>query len=187
MADRALLESFIEEYADKAYAIAYRLCGREDEARELSQEAFLKLIRNWDSYDPAQPLENWFLVLIRNVYYDSLRQRERRQVLSLDAPGEADSGGSPLADIMADGEEGLEERLGRRLLGKQVRQALRSLVPQHRALLTMIDLQGLRYEDAAAALDCPLNTVRSGVSRAREKLKLALIARMGEEVSHELP
>lgn len=187
MADRAQLERFIEEYADKAYAVAFRLCGSEEEARELSQEAFLKLIRKWDGYDPAQPPENWFLVLLRNTYFDALRKKQKRYCLSLDAPGDLGLDGSPLADIVADGEASLEERLERRLTAKLVREAMRDLVPQHRALLTMIDLQGLRYVDAAAALDCPLNTVRVAVSRAREKLRLALIARLGEEVSHELP
>lgn len=187
MAERAMLERFIEEYGDRAYGFAYRLCGREEDARELVQEAFLRVIDRWDSYDPAQPFENWFSTLIRHIYYDGLKRWERG-FLSLDAPGEGEpADASPLAELVADGEDGVEERLERGRRGDLIREAVEALSPKYKALLTLVDLQGRRYEDAAAALDIPLNSVRSGVFRAREALRKALAARLGEEVSHELP
>jgi RNA polymerase sigma-70 factor (ECF subfamily) len=53
---------------------------------------------------------------------------------------------------------------------------------EHRAILTMVDMQGLTYEDVAEVVDCPLGTVRSRVSRARAAFKKALLARQGQEV-----
>ena len=66
----AELERFIREYAERAFQFAFRLCGNAEQAKELTQEAFFRLIRKWDQYDPSQPLEGWFLTVLRNVYYD---------------------------------------------------------------------------------------------------------------------
>ena len=66
----ARLERFVREYADQGFQFAVRLCGNTEEAKELVQEAFYRVLRHWESYDPAQSLENWFLTILRNVYYD---------------------------------------------------------------------------------------------------------------------
>ncbi|MBI5209072.1 MAG: RNA polymerase sigma factor [Elusimicrobia bacterium] len=164
-----MLQSFIEEYSDRAYQFAYRLCGDAEEAKELVQEAFFRLIKAWDLYDAEQPLEGWFLTILRNVYIDSVKRYDRRNRLSLDMTVKHDDGeGLPLAEVLPDeGEERILEALERREAGGEVREALASLSPEHRAALSLCDMEGMKYGEIAEVLGCPVGTVRSRVARAR--------------------
>ena len=175
-----MLERFIEDYAEKGYQVAFRLCGNAEEAKELAQEAFTKLITTWEHYDAAQPLENWFLTILRNLYYDGVRRYDRRHCVPLDAPIGDD--GPSFADVLMDhGEEPLLRSLERRESAAAVREALKALSAEHRAILTLGDMEGLAYEELAGALGCPLGTVRSRLFRARAAFKKALLMQ-GKEV-----
>ena len=179
-----MIEKFIRDYAQRGYDFACRLSGNSEEARELVQESFYRVIRNWDQYDPSQPLENWFFTILRNLYYDGLRRYERRQGVSLDAPLNcAEGGGLTFADTVADDrDEELLDRLTREETAEEVRAALGRLSAEYRAVLTMVDAQGLSYEEVATVLDCPVGTVRSRLSRARGAFRRALIERGCEVV-----
>ena len=172
-----MIERFVEDYSEKGYQAAYHLCGNVEEAKELVQEAFVKLIRTWERYDSRQPLENWFLTILRNIYFDGLKKYERRCGVSLDAPVPGLDRTESFADCLKDETElPLLERLERQEEAQLVQRALKALTPEHRAILTMIDLQGLDYDKVAAVVDCPLGTVRSRLSRARAALKRELLA-----------
>lgn len=171
------IEAFVEQFADKGYQFAYHLCGNPEDAKELVQEAFVRLMAKWESYDHEQPLENWFLSILRNVYFDGLRRYERRNAVPLDVPVPELSSGETFADVIADAnEEPLLSRLERREAQETVQRALACLSREHRAILTMVDAEGLGYEEAAEVLDCPLGTIRSRISRARLAFKKALLA-----------
>ena len=178
-----MIERFIEDYAEKGYQAAYHLCGNAEDAKELVQDAFVKLIRGWERYDSDQPLENYFLTILRNLYFDSLKRYERRYCVSLDVPaGEGEDSKTYAESLPDEREAGILESLERKEAGDAVRLALAELNAEHRAILTMVDMQGLTYEDVAEVVDCPLGTVRSRVSRARAAFKKALLARQGQEV-----
>ena len=171
-----MIERFVEQYSEKGFQFAYHLCGNAEEAKELVQEAFTRLIAKWESYDSSQPLENWFLSILRNAYFDGLRRYERRSCVSLDGVA-PDAGGKSFADVLADaGEQPLLERLERREAAATVQRALASLTAEHRAILTLGDMEGLSYEQLAEVLDCPLGTIRSRLYRARAAFKKALLA-----------
>ncbi len=168
-----MLDRFIADYSEKGYQFAFRLCGNAEEARELVQETFVRVMSKWDQYDPAQSLEGYFISILRNLYYDGLRRFDRRNLCSLDAPPEAD--GAALSDRLADGEEALLDRLERREAEEQVQTALKGLAAEQRAILELSDVQGLSYDQIAAVLDCPVGTVRSRLSRARRALREKLL------------
>lgn len=184
-APKRMLERFIEEYSERGYQFAYHLCGREDEAKELVQEAFVRVLRQWESCDRSQSQENWFLTILRNLYYDSVKRYERRNAVSWDAPlgrGEDESG--TLAELVADGrDEAMLDRLERQEASAEVRAVLDSLVAEHKAVLVLCDMQALSYEEIAEVLDCPLGTVRSRLYRARAAFRRALAGKSGEVVS----
>ena len=175
-----MIERFVEDYADRGFQFALHLCGNVEEAKELVQEAFVRAIDKWETYDSTQPLENWFLTILRNLYFDGLRRYERRHGLSLDAP-HPDSGRA-FSEVLADrAEEPLLVRLERQEASEAVLAALERLSPEHRAVLTLGDMEGLGYEELASVLDCPLGTVRSRLFRARAAFKKALLSQ-GEGV-----
>lgn len=169
------LEKFVDEYGDHAYSFALSLCGNELDARELVQESFVRIFDRADRYDAAQSLESWYMTVMRNIFLDGRRRWERKYGVSLDAPIDED-GTLTVADAVADErEEALLDRLERAESAALVRKAIKTLVPDLRALLTMIDIQGMGYGEAAKVLDCPLNTVRSRLFRARAALRERLL------------
>ena len=167
-----MLERFIREYSQRAFQFAYRLCGNTEQAKELVQEAFVRVICKWDQYDLSQSLENWFLTILRNVYYDNLKRFERRSSISLDSPCGDEDESMTLAETIADpNEPSLLVRLEREEAKAEVREVLESLSPEYKAILALCDMQALSYEQIAAVLDCPLGTVRSRLCRARTAFK----------------
>ncbi len=177
-----MLERFIEEYADQGYQFAYRLCGNPEDARELVQETFYRLIHRWDQYDHSQPLDSWFVVILRNIYFDSQRKYDKRHVVSIDVPlNTAEGGTQTYADIIADArEEDLLDRMERLEKVEGVQAVLQSLSPEHRAVLDLSDIKGLKYAQIMKVLDCSLGTVRSRLCRARKAFRKAMLERSPE-------
>lgn len=168
-------DALIDATANKAYCFAMGLCGNEEDAKELVQEAFAKAMDRIGTHDPSMPFEAWFLTVLKHLYLDGTKRYEKRHGQSLDLP--IDESGLTVADGIADiRETSLLERLEREENAKLVRRAMRALTPDARAVLMMIDLEGLGYEQAAAAMGCPLNTLRSRIVRARTALKERLLA-----------
>jgi RNA polymerase sigma-70 factor (ECF subfamily) len=173
MLERDDLERFVDEFGDHAYSFAFSLAGNEPDARELVQEAFVRIFDRADRYDAAQSLESWFLTVMKNLFLDGTRSWDRKRGVSLDEPM---GDGTTIADSLADArEEALLDRLERTEDAERVHRALARLKPEWRGVLMMIDVNGMGYEDAAEALDWPLGTVRSRVSRARAALRARLV------------
>ena len=175
--DQERMERLVEEHSERGYQFAYGLCGNSEEAKELVQEAFFRVFRSWDRYDQSQPLESWFLTILRNVYVDSVKRSEHRCGVRLDAAlGPEQEEGTTLAESLADpNEEAVLERLARESELAEVRRALDGLTMEHKAILTLFDVEELGYEQIARVLGCPLGTVRSRLSRARAALKSAIL------------
>ena len=173
MIDRAALERFVNEYADKAYGFAIGLCADEQKAGDLVQEAFVRVFDNADRLDASRGLDQWFLTVMKRIYLDGLRLMDNRPKVDFDLPI---GGGLTVADALPDErEEALIARLEREETGRLVREAMSRLSPEHRGILLMIDLNGTGYEDAAKALGVPLGTVRSRIVRARAALRDVLL------------
>lgn len=168
-------EALIDANANKAYCFAMGLCGNEEDAKELVQEAFAKAMDRIGTHDASLPFEAWFLTILKHLYLDGMKKYEKRHGQSLDMP--INASGLTVADGVADIREmALLDRLEREESSKLVRRAMRALTPDARAVLLMIDLQGLGYEEAAVVMGCPLNTLRSRIVRARAALKERLLA-----------
>ena len=174
-------EDLVRDYGERAFQFAYHLCGNIDEAKDVTQESFYRALRGWDSYDPAQPLDSWFFTILRHVFLDGRKRYERRHVVSIDAPVSGEDGETSHADFVRDGEPAVLEVLERRETADSVRRALGELGYEHRAVLTLCDMQHMSYEEISKILDVPIGTVRSRLSRAREALRDRLAAVLGEE------
>ena len=179
------MERLVDQYSERGYQFAFGLCGNSEESKELVQEAFYRVFRSWSRVDRTQPLECLFLTILRNVYVDSVKRSEHRHGVGLDTvlrPEHED--GATLAETLADPkEEAVLERLTRESQLVQLRRAFGGLSVEHKAILNLFDVDGLGYDQIAVALDCPLGTVRSRLSRARAALKSAIL-KSDQEVQH---
>lgn len=152
------------KYGRKIYSIAYRLTGDAEEAKDLSQDVFVRVYRNLHKYAPGT-FEGWLYRITKNLFLDHVRRHRRARLEPL--PEEEWS--QPVDDT-----PGPEQRLEQGLLGSVIEQALTRLPPDFRTAVVLCDVQGLSYEEIAAATGWPLGTVRSRIHRGRKLLRAHL-------------
>ena len=148
------------------YRFALQMTGSVVIAEDVTQETFLVLMTHGARYDAARGTLAAFLYgIARNQVLKRL-SRERFAEASVD---DVDGGFDVLEDLT------------RRETIEKVRSAVLSLPPQYREVVVLCDLQESSYEDAAAALDCPVGTVRSRLNRGRAMLtkKLRVVSAAG--------
>lgn len=128
-----------------------------DQADDLVQECLVRAIARIDTWQPGTNLRAWLFVILRNVFISEIRRAGRGPVdavLEDDHPGLAVSG-----------------RQETRLAVVELQKALDMLSAEHREVLLLVAVEGLRYEEAAEVLAVPVGTVRSRLSRARTALR----------------
>jgi RNA polymerase sigma-70 factor, ECF subfamily len=166
----------VETYTPQAYAIAFRLTGNQQEAWDLVQNAMLRVLRSYGTFDSSCKLEPWLYAIVRNLYLDRLRMEARRKEDPLDEPPA--EGALAHADRLVDPSPGPDEMLGREGDRDAVQQALSELPLELRLAVILVDLEGCSYEEAAKMLDLPVSTLGVRVFRARKALKAKLKSRM---------
>ena len=166
----------VELYTPQAYAIALRLTGNRSEAWDLVQNAMVKVLKNFDQYDPSYKIEQWLYGILRNLYIDRLRLEARRKEDPLELG--ADDERLSHADRVADREPGPEKLLERESEREAVQAALNGLPPDLRMALILVDIEGFSYEDAAGILELPSSTLGVRVFRGRKLLKEKLSSYM---------
>ena len=165
----AEIDRLIALHADKAYAVALRITGNPTEAGDVVQEAFLRAMKYFQTYDPTLPFEAWLNQILRNVYLTSLRKEAARRSVSLTAKATEDS--ASLEDALEDPTPGPERWAQAHDTSDRVQDALTHLSPPLRMAVAMVDLEGSEREEAAAALGCSLSALDVRLHRGRQKLK----------------
>jgi RNA polymerase sigma-70 factor, ECF subfamily len=175
--DRAALSELVQSQQTYVYSIAMSLMHNPADAADMTQEAFVRLMRSLGTYRGETKFTTWLYRLVTNICLDGLRRRGR-PIESLDEPISTRSGddtqtaGERLAD--SDRWTQPEEELALRESAAEVRAALDALPAAQRLALTMHYFEDLRYEDIAEAMGLPLNTVKSHIRRGKERLALVL-------------
>lgn len=173
------IESFeilISSYDKKAYNIAFRMMGNEEDAKDMAQEAMLRVYRAIKGFREQSSFSTWLYRIVTNVCLDELRRRKKESTISLDNTIETDSGEMRL-EICSDKEtpEYAYERLEQRQL---IADAINQLNEEYRSVIVLRDVQGFSYEEISKILDCSLGTIKSRINRARNalrnKLKLSM-------------
>lgn len=164
------LKCYLDGRNPEARSFALGLCRDAEEADELVQEACYRALKARKKHDATKAVRSWLFTILRHVFMDSRRRKERRHGLSLDyCCGVDDS--APLHETLPGADEDMLERLERAEAAAQVRRAVARLHRKEREVLTLCDARGMAYTEAAETLGVPLNTVRSRLHRARVKLR----------------
>ena len=166
--DEVAFEALVRAYEKKVYCLALRMCGSGDDAFEIAQDAFLSAWRGLGSFRGESSFSTWLYRLTSNAAVDFLRRR-RRQGESLSLDDEDSYYEAP------DPAPGPQQRAESRELRQALAQGLAALSPEHRQVLLLRELQGLSYEEIAAALALDLDTVKSRIARARDRLRKYLL------------
>jgi RNA polymerase sigma-70 factor, ECF subfamily len=143
-------------------AFARSLTRAQDTADDLVQVTCEKALRNLQGYAPGTRLDSWLFRIMRNAWID--QTRSRRDTASIDAMEDG---------FEVPGEDGREVTENRLHLA-QVRRVIDALPEEQRAVMLLVCVEGMRYREAAAALEIPEGTVMSRLNRARLALAAAL-------------
>jgi RNA polymerase sigma-70 factor (ECF subfamily) len=165
--DRELVERFargesgafdtiVRRYEQRVYAIALRMTGNTEDARDTMQDVFISAMRALRSFRGDAQLSTWIHRVAVNASLDVLRKRARHSARPLEEVSER-----PSDDIAPD------DAAARAARASEVQRALLEVSDEHRAVLVLHDLQDLDYAETAAALDIPVGTVKSRLHRAR--------------------
>jgi RNA polymerase sigma-70 factor (ECF subfamily) len=155
------------------YRVARRLTGNTIDAEDLVQDTLIKAYRAFDRFD-GRYLRAWLLTIMRNHFRNELRKR-RPDLLDDEVAQRLPGRG---ADARKDG---TAEQAFHDDLDPIVREGLRALSAKHRAVIGLVDLDGLSYREAAEVLEVPVGTVMSRLHRARAKVRAHLESSPGFE------
>ena len=151
------------------YALAYRVIGREEDARDVAQETFLRAFRALKGFKGQAKFSSWLYRITLNLCRDWIR-RERR------APVAQAPEGIDIIELAGEATptESIEELVGRRQLGRAVSKAMALLPEDQRTAIILKEYHGLTFQEIADLLDCPLSTVKTrlyqGLSVVRKQL-----------------
>ena len=173
----AAFEELVLRHQTRIYRVAYRLTGNHDDAEDLAQEAIIEAFRAFDRYQPGTYFDRWLYRIMSRTFIDVVRRRNRRPVVSLDAP--AGPGGDPLVTLLGDTTQDPQQMTETMDLDGAIQAALDGLPEEFRTAVVLVDIEGLSYDEVASALRCPVGTVRSRLHRARQILRAALGPRLG--------
>ncbi|MBI4577954.1 MAG: sigma-70 family RNA polymerase sigma factor [Planctomycetes bacterium] len=153
-----------------------RMVGDATAAEDLAQETFVRVFRKARDYRSVARFSTWLYTIATHLALNEIRNRRRRAPLSLDAP--APGGGEERRARLEGREEAPEVAASRGETARVVREALAEVPEPFRAVLVLCDMQGLSYQEAAEVLGCRLGTIRSRLSRARERFGRAMEPRL---------
>ena len=163
--DRAALAALVQSQQRYVYSIALGVMKEPADAADMTQEAFMRVMRSLHSYRGETRFTTWLYRVVTNVCLDGLRRRGR-PVEPLDAV--EDDGPSEVVD--PDRWSRPDEQVELRESAAEVRAALADLPAAQRLALTLHYFEDMRYEDVATVMNVPLNTAKSHIRRGKERL-----------------
>ena len=156
--DRKAFSELVRRHQLVVFRSCYRILGNREDARDASQEAFVRAYKKLDTLRGRSAFKTWMLRLAINA---SLNERGRREL--------------PRADFASaesiSALEAPEDELMRSEAASEVHTALQLVQPDHRATVVLRDLEGLTYREVAESLGVAEGTVKSWVHRGRGRLK----------------
>jgi RNA polymerase sigma-70 factor (ECF subfamily) len=155
------------------YSIAMSVLKNPDDAADLTQDAFIRLVRALPQYTGESRFTTWLYRLVVNLGRDELRRRGRQVPIAM--PSEDAEEPDPMASV-ADDDRWADpaQALDSQELRAEVRRALAQLDEHHRLVLTLYYFDDMKYTDIAEVLGLPLNTVKSHIRRGKERLAALL-------------
>jgi RNA polymerase sigma-70 factor (ECF subfamily) len=150
------------------YRVAKRICLNESDAEDLVGQALFQAIRAWETFD-GRYARSWLIRILKNEHIAACRRKLIRPE-------------APLNEAIEISEDGFWEEVSWRAVGDDILAEVDRLPEEYRLAIALCDVEGLTYDEAAAALDVPVGTVRSRLFRGRRILRSRL-ARLSCELN----
>ena len=164
-------EELVFRHRDKIYARAFQMMRSEDEALDLSQEAWVKGWQRLKQFQGESSFVTWMTRIVINLCLDQLRKQKRQRAESIEQMAEETGGVErQMPVVVTNPTEGLE----RSELRTRIDKALGQLSYEHRTVLILHEFEELEYKEIARRMECSIGTVMSRLFYARRKLAVLL-------------
>jgi RNA polymerase sigma-70 factor (ECF subfamily) len=171
--DVRAFELLVTRHRKPVFNFILRFVRDPAQAEDVTQETFLRLVKGADAYERQAKFTTWLYTIARNLCIDASRRGKHRKAASLDAPID-DESGAVLLDLVPDGAAGVDRQAQSRELAVRIRAAIESLPDEQREIFLLREVADLQFNEIAAVVGCPENTVKSRMRYALEKLREAL-------------
>ena len=172
LGDMDAFNELVLQYQDLLYRISLRVVRDECIAQDALQDAMIHAFRYIKSFRGGN-FKSWLARVTVNASYDELRRGKRHNGIPLELfTSEGDEIESP--DWMRDPASGPDERAEQSELQRALHSCIKSLLPDYRLMVILVDMEGMSYEEAAYVANVPVGTVKSRLSRARMQLRESL-------------
>jgi RNA polymerase sigma-70 factor (ECF subfamily) len=154
--DKESFNQLILRWERPIYALAYRTIGREEDARDVCQETFLRAFRALPAFRGQAKFSSWLYRIALNLCRDWIRKQRRAQVVQ--APENVD-----LVELAAalEPSESVEDLVARKDLSRAVERAMARLPEDQRTAIVLKEYHGLTFQEIADLVGCPLSTVKT--------------------------
>lgn len=179
--DGRAFRELVGRHQRKAHGVAYGIVRNADDAREVTQDAFMRVYRHLNDFEGQASFSTWLYRIVVNLSIDLIRRRSPgRKLVELD--DQTDLEGSPHELLPYRGDRDPFVSLDRARLVGAVQACLDQLPEYHRTIIVLREVEGLSYEEIAEVTEVPRGTVMSRLFHARRKMQRLLHERLGDEV-----
>ena len=177
--DMRAFEELVARHRDKVYARAFSMIRNEEDAIDLSQEAWVKAWQRLKQFQGDSSFLTWMTRIVINLCLDKLRKQKRERAESIENL-EEESGG--VERLMPTVTVNPTERLERSELRQRIDKALGQLSYEHRTVLILHEFEDLEYKEIAKRMQCSIGTVMSRLFYARRKMAALMASYKREEL-----
>ena len=174
--DQRAYKTLVERYQRKVFSVALGMLKDREEARDVAQEAFVKVYRYLDHFKGDASFYTWLYRITVNICIDVLRRRGalKGEQVEFDEQQQMDVSEANLGALGTRLGTNPQKSMLRKELAEKIQAALAEVPEKHRAILLLRELEGMSYEDLSRTLDIPKGTVMSRLFHARLKVQKVL-------------
>ena len=177
--DQESFNQLVNRWERPIYALAYRTLGREEDARDVVQEAFLRAFRGLKGFKGQAKFSSWLYRITLNLCRDWMRRNRRAPLVQVPEGDDA----TDMAEQIPSPAESVEVLVARREMSAAVAKAMAELPDEQRTAILMKEFHGLTFQEIADALDCPLSTVKTRLYQGLTVLRRRLERQQADEAS----
>lgn len=172
--DQAAFAELVERHQQRVLNIVYRYLGRESEAEDIAQEAFLRVYRASSRYQPTARFTTWLFQIVANLCLNTRRNRSRKPVHLVSGQPDDEDGYDPLNSAPDTRHDEVGSGAERDEMGALVREVLQEIPDKQRMALVLAHYEGAGYQEIGEALDMNANAAKQLCHRARESMRKKL-------------
>ena len=167
--DTESFNQLVKRWERPIFALAYRTLGREEDARDVTQETFLRAFRGLGGFKGDAKFSSWLYRIALNLCRDWMRKERRAPILAVPE-------GVEVEQLVAEQgpSETVEDLAARAELGREVAKAMESLPAEQRQAIILKEYHGLTFQEIADLMRCPLSTVKTRVYQGLSTLRKQL-------------